>query len=328
MTTRKVEPSGPPRGDDLPLFSLPSSLGEPGSGIAGGLRQGTALSGAIAAWGEFLEAAGRSTHTVKAFTADMRLLAKFVGAGQPVGEISTQDLRSFLDWMLNRRKAPCSPKTYARRVTSMKAFFRWLVETQVLDQDPAAPIPQQTVLSPLPEVLTPDEINEVLEVANAWRRGDKPDARPYTLLSLLLQTGIKKSECLAIHLNHIDLQAEGGPTLFVRYGEVRKRYRERKLALDQAWAKAYREYLAQYAPRELVFPYSPRRLEYLLEEIGQTAGLEKHLSFNMCRWTSALTDYSAGVDKDRIRQKLGLSKIQWREVGVKLDRLASAEGEE
>jgi integrase/recombinase XerD len=53
------------------------------------------------------------------------------------------------------------------------------------------------------------------------------------------------------------------------------------------------------------------------------AGLKKHLSFDMCRWTSALTDLNAGLDKDRIRQKLGISRIQWREVGAKLDRLAA-----
>jgi integrase/recombinase XerD len=46
----------------------------------------------------------------------------------------------------------------------------------------------------------------------------------------------------------------------------------------------------------------------------------------MCRWTSALTDLLAGKDKDYIRQKLGLSKIQWREVGAKLERLAAQHG--
>jgi integrase/recombinase XerD len=290
---------------------------------SGPVRHDTAISAAVNAWGEALEAAGRSIHTVKAFTADLRLLAKFVGAGTQVGVVATHDIRNFLDWMLHRRKAPCSPKTYARRVTSIKAFFRWLVDMGALEDDPAAPVPQQTVLSPLPEVLTPDEIQGVLDTADVWRHTAKPDARPYTLLSLLLQTGIKKSECLTIHLNHIDLTDRDGPTLFVRYGEVRKRYRERKLALDADWAKAYREYLSQYAPRDRVFPYSPRRLEYLLEDIGEAAGLEKHLSFNMCRWTSALQDLRAGVERDRIRQKLGLSKIQWREVGIKLDQLAA-----
>jgi integrase/recombinase XerD len=179
------------------------------------------------------------------------------------------------------------------------------------------------VLSPLPEVLNPDEISAVLDAADALRTGKRTDARSYTLLSLLLHTGIKKSECLAIHLNHIDLVSPDGPLLFVRYGDVRKRYRERRIPLDADWVSAYREYMAQFSPRERLFPYSPRRLEYLLEDIGNAAGLEKHLSFNMCRWTSALIDYRSGVDKNKIRQKLGISKIQWREVGNKLDRLAT-----
>jgi integrase/recombinase XerD len=225
--------------------------------------------------------------------------------------------------MQKGRRVPCSPKTYARRITSLKAFFRWLMEKAVLTEDPAVAIPQQTVLSPLPEVLTHQETQLAMETAEASRHKQQPDARPYTLLALLLQTGIKKSECLAIDLNHIDVHAPDGPTLFVRYGDVRKRYRERKLILAPEWVPAYREYLAQYAPRQRLFPYSPRRLEYLLEDIGTAAGFEKHVSFNMCRWTSALRDHQAGIEPDRIRQKLGLSKIQWREVGTKLDQLAS-----
>ena len=158
------------------------------------------------------------------------------------------------------------------------------------------------------------------------RKGEKPDARPFTLLALLLDTGIKKGECLRIHLNHIELHATDGPFLFVRYGDVRKRYKERKLPLTKSWISAYREYMRQYQPKERLFPWSPRRLEYLLEDIGEAANLDKHLSFDMCRWTSALTDYHAGAEKDRIRQKLGISKIQWREVGNKLHRLAVAQG--
>ena len=310
--------------EELPLFSqLPDATGSPSAG-PGKVRPGTGLSAATAAWGESLATAGRSIHTVKAFTADLRLLAQFLGAGQAVSTISTLDLKRFLDWMVTRRSVACSPKTYSRRVTSIKAFFRWLVEIGVLASDPAAPIPQQTVLSPLPEVLSPDEADGVLRAAEAHRAGPRPDARPATLLGLLLQTGIKKGECLALRSNHVDLTAPGGPTLFVRYGEVSKRYKERRLPLPPPWISAYREYLGQYAPKDRLFPWSPRRLEYLLEDIGKEAGLEKHLSFDMCRWTSALLDYRAGVDRDSIRQKLGISKIQWREVGAKLDRLAAA----
>jgi site-specific recombinase XerD len=308
---------------ELPLFS--TQQGEPASirETQDRLRPDSSLSAAINAWGEALEDAGRSIHTVKAFTADLRLLAKFVGAGQDLNAIGTHDLKNFLDWMLNKRGVPCSPKTYARRVTSIKAFFRWLQENNILSEDPASSVPQQTVLSPLPEVLTLEEVDAVLAAAEEMRSGEKSDPRPHTLLSLLLQTGIKKSECLAIHLNHIDLLAPDGPVLFIRYGDVRKRYRERKLSLDSEWISSYREYLAQFTPRDLLFPYSPRRLEYMLEDVGKAAHIDKHLSFNMCRWTSALMDYLEGMDKNKIRQKLGISKIQWREVGNKLDRLAA-----
>ncbi|HKZ55551.1 MAG TPA: tyrosine-type recombinase/integrase [Anaerolineales bacterium] len=292
-----------------------------------GLKPDSSLIAAIGAWGQALEDAGRSIHTVKAFTADLRLLARYAGAGQAINAIGTYDLRNFLDWMVRRRKVPCSPKTYARRVTSIKSFFRWLTEISLLPADPAAPVPQQTVLSPLPEVLTPGEVDAILKVAREMRSGRRPDARPYALVALLLHTGIKKSECLEIDLNHLDLSSPQGPILFVRYSDVRKRYRERKIPLDADWIPAYREYLEQYAPRKRLFPYSPRRLEYLLEDIGREADLTKHLSFNMCRWSCALLEYRAGVEKDKIRQKLGLSKIQYREIGAKLDRLA-AQGEQ
>jgi site-specific recombinase XerD len=312
-----------PENDDLPLFSqIPRDQVRQLEGVAR-LRPGTSLSAAIRVWAEELEHAGRSEHTVKAFTGDLRLLAKFVGPGQAIGAIGTHDLKNFLEWMTDHRGVPCSPKTYSRRVTSIKAFFRWLSETGILTTDPAAAVPQQTVLSPLPEVLTESEVESALATADAARKGGSPDARPYTLLALLLETGVKKGECLAIHPNHVHLNAVEGPILFIRYGDPRKRYKERKLKLSPSWIEAYQEYLAQYEPRERLFPWSPRRLEYLLEDIGQNAGLTKHLSFDMCRWTAALTDYHAGAERDAIRQKLGLSKIQWREVGAKLDRLAA-----
>jgi len=55
--------------------------------------------------------------------------------------------------------------------------------------------------------LTEAEIETVMLAADRYRRQTKPDARPYTLLALLLATGIKKSECLGIRLNNVDLQA-------------------------------------------------------------------------------------------------------------------------
>jgi integrase/recombinase XerD len=210
----------------------------------------------------------------------------------------------------------------ARRITSIKEFFRWLHSGGALVVDPAEKVLQQSVISPLPQILTEEEEQKVLEVAISYRTAKKSDARPYTLLALLLETGIKKGECLSISPNHIDLEAPNGPILFIRYASPHNRYKERKIELSKDWIDSYQEYIEQYKPVDVVFPWSPRRLEYLLEDLGLEAGLSKHLSFDMCRWTCALRDKKSGVEIDKIRQKMGISKIQWREINMKLRQLA------
>jgi integrase/recombinase XerD len=281
----------------------------------------TLLPAAINGWEMFLQDQGRSSNTVKAFLSDVRLLNQFVAPDQNIGAITTDDLNRFFTWMEKERGIPCSPKTLSRRITSVKSFFRWLNQHGALAIDPAEKVLQRSAISPIPQVLTESEYEAVLLAADRHRREKKPDARPYTLVYLLLTTAIKKSECLGIHINHIDLDSKNGPHLFVRYASPANRYKERKIDLDEDWIAAYTEYLAQYQPVDQVFAWSPRRLEYLLEDVGEEAGLSKHLSFDMCRWTCALRDYQSGVEVDKIRQKLGVSKIQWRELFIKLRQL-------
>ncbi len=277
----------------------------------------------ITAWQYYLEDQGNSIHTVKAFTADLQLLAKYLPADHTLGKIDTTDLNNFLDWLQNNRGVPCSPKTLARRITSIKAFFRWLHQNGIILIDPAEKVLQKSVISPLPEVLTEKEIQKVLKAAEFHRHSARPDSRPLALLQLLLATGIKKGECLAIVLNHIDLDALSGPVLYIRYATPQNRYKERNIPLPENWIPVFKEYQAQYQLTDQLFPWSPRRLEYLLEDLSQQAGLTKHLSFDMCRWTCALQDWKNGVEPNAIRQKLGVSKIQWREISMKLETLSS-----
>lgn len=281
----------------------------------------TTLIPAINAWKIYLEDQGSSPHTVKAFGSDLRLLASYLPPDRTLGAITTNEINNFLDWMQHGRGVPCSPKTLARRITSIKAFFRWLHGAGVILVDPAEKVVQKSVTSPLPTVLTPEEVEAFLAAADRYRQGEEPDARYYTLAALLLATGIKKGECLAMSPNHIDLESPDAPMLFVRYADPNYRYKERKIALPETWVPAYHEYLSQYEVTDQVFPWSPRRLEYLLEDLSQDADLEKHVSFEMCRWTCALTDWREGMEPNKIRQKLGISKIQWREVRSKLRRL-------
>lgn len=281
----------------------------------------TTFPAAIHAWEVYLADQGRSVYTIKAFRGDIQLMASYFAPDKTLGSVTTRDINAFLDWMDNKRKVPCSPKTYSRRVTSIKSFFKWLTAFSVLDEDPAERVIQQAAVSPLPEILTMEEYHQVLETANSYRTGSKPDSRYLVLLQLLLTTGIKKGETLEISKNHIERDDPETPALYIRYANPENRYKERKLELPVDWLTVYDEYTVQYDIQDKVFPWSPRRLEYLLEDIGKEAGLTKHLSFAMCRWTCATHDYCLNSSPEAIRTKLGVSRIQWRELFIKLKQL-------
>lgn len=287
------------------------------------IDQKSAIPGAMRFWEIYLRDQGRSDFTIKAFMGDLKLLQKFLPTDAVVGSITTNDLSRFIEWLANGRGKgiSCTPKSLSRRVTTIKSFFRWLASHGRISVDPAEPIVQHTVISPLPEILTPEEEEKAVKTAKLMSDSGKGDSRPYALLKLLLETGIKKSECLNIKLSHL-FNGENEKYLFVRYPDLKDRNKERKISLSSEWVIGYQKYLSQYHPEDTVFPWSPRRLEYILEDVGKAAGLDKHLSFSMCRWNSALGDMCKGVELDAIRQKLGISKIQWREIKLKLQKLS------
>ncbi len=303
--------------NDTPVEEFPQSDTLPG------LNARSSLRAALGAFEVYMREQDFAENTVSAFLSDLNILAQFVGAGAAVGDISTRDLNRFSDWLVNGRGVPCNPKSLARRVTALKVFFGWLAETGVLSKDPAAPVVHKPVLMPLPDILSEAEVEQVLGVTQALRHGEKPDARPHLLVTLLLHTGVKKGECMNIVMNHLDFSDPAHPVLWIRYANPRRRHKERKLRLPVWWPAVLAEYRAQYQPQGALFPCTARNLEYVLRAVAEEAGLSGGLSFTRLRWTCAVRDYRAGMEGDRLRQKLGVSKITWREVGSKIAKLAS-----
>jgi integrase/recombinase XerD len=89
------------------------------------------------------------------------------------------------------------------------------------------------------------------------------------------------------------------------------------------WPAVLAEYRTQYELNETLFPCTARNLEYVLADVAERAEIGHGLSFEMLRWTCAVQDYQAGMKPDRLRQKLGISKITWREVSAKIAKLAA-----
>lgn len=286
------------------------------------LTSRSSLRAARSAFDIYMDHEGFTENTMKAFQSDLSILADFLGGWTAIGEISTQDLVHFTEWLVNDRDVPCSPKSLARRITTLKVFFGWLAEDDVLSRDPAAAVAHEPVSTPLPDILTDDQVARVLETTEALRKAEKPDARPHLLVTLLLHTAIKKSECMSITLNHIDLDDPAQPLLWIRYANPERRHKERNLPLPAWWPEVLTEYQSQYEIEEALFPCTARNLEYVLAHVAEEAAVDQGISFEMLRWTSAVRDYRAGMKSKGLRQKLGLSKITWRQTSQKIAKLA------
>jgi len=281
----------------------------------------TELRYTLALFQRYLLTEGKTQNTVNAFTSDMQLLASRTGDETPIGEYTTSKLNDFLFWLEHERGVPCSRKSYARRVTTLKVYFKWLHSVGALEYDPAKPILQRSGPAPLSEALTPDEIRAAMRAAREMVRGEVRDTRPEMLFRLILNTGIKKSEAVALKTEHIDRSDPQKPILTVKH-KARNPYKERRIELDPDWVYLLGEYLAQYAPKDdNIFDCTARNLEYILSDIGELAGIPFKLSFEIMRWTSAVEDTRAGQDEDYVRDKLGLSPISWQETRAKIKRL-------
>jgi site-specific recombinase XerD len=300
----------------LPLFqSQPASPED--------LNKFTPFAASLPLFSQHLHREGKSEHTVKAFMSDLALVAEYLGEGLPLGQFSTENLDRFLHWLEYGRDVPCSRKSYARRVTTLKVFFKWLHGVGAIPHDPAKAVVQRSGPAPLSDVLSMEQIRRCIDFAQRMRKGDEQDYRPEMLLRLLLDTGIKKSEAMLLTNDHIDRLNPNNPILLVRH-KVRNVFRERRIDLDPEWIKVLDLYLFQYGIKEHapIFNCTARNLEYILTDIGEGAGIEVKLSFEMLRWTSAVRDYRLGMEEELIREKLGLSKISWHETGAKVRRLS------
>jgi len=287
-----------------------------------GLTAESPLSAAMERFERHMLQQDYAENSVKSFLGDLRILKRYLKADLPVGEISTKKLQDFMHWLQHERGKPCSPKSYARRLTTLKVFFSWLADQGVVRGDPAAPLIHKPVQTPLPRILYDEQVDQVLAVTREMMAGEKPDPRPHLLVNLLLHTGIKKQECMGLRLAHIDTSAASGPVIHVRYDKPGMDYKDRRLRLPPGWARTLADYRRIYEPQDHLFPCTARNLEYVLTGVAKLAGLPDGLSFEMLRWTCAVRDYQARMEPNRLRRKLGLSQMSWLETLPRLEKLA------
>ena len=158
---------------------------------------------------------GASRNTCQSYAADLRDLTAFLAPhGVSVARAGTDDLRAYLAHLANRpgrKTGAVTPRTAARRLSSMRQFFRFLVSEGRRLDDPSAVLDSPGLGRPLPKLLTETEVADLLQAAAA---DPEPEGiRATALLEVLYATGLRVSELVGLPMAAL---IGGGEVLRVR----------------------------------------------------------------------------------------------------------------
>jgi integrase/recombinase XerD len=241
-----------------------------------------------------LEIHGHPPNTVESYSYDLSLFQNRIGP-KPINRITARDVEIFLDESRTR-------STRKRRLTSVGSFFEFLVKkAKVLTTDPSDGFVPEHIPLKTPNPLFDSEQEALLAAAAS------EGPREQVMVLLMLRLGISRGELLALKRDHVDLSDPNNPVVYIFYENPRWRGKERKLAAPVGFADAYRGFLAEYEPTDVLFEMLPQSVNKLVERVGKAAGLTKHVTPQLLRDTYAVDQARQGADENRLLALLGLA---------------------
>jgi site-specific recombinase XerD len=272
---------------------------------------------------QYLAARNLAPLTRTSYGSDLRQLARYLAKElglERVDQVQPRYLQGFLV-TLDRRGLRGSSRR--RKVVTIRSLFRFLVQQGVLTHSPA-----EELLPPEREreerrVLTEAEYKRLMAAA-------QHEVRDGAILELLLQTGIRQSECAAITLGDLQLPArvsrDAGHVGSLRvHGKGRK---ERVLTLNYKACRALKAYLAvrpKIDDEEALFltkfekPLGARSIRNVVGKYLAEAGIPG-ASTHALRHTFATHHVRKGTKLDVVRQALGHESLATTSVYVGLAR--------
>jgi integrase/recombinase XerD len=265
---------------------------------------------------------GAAVLTLDSYRRDLLDLAGF-RKGLPNATCSEAELRSYLARMVGYG---LSPRTSARRLSTLKQFFRFLVQEGVRDDDPTGRLDAPRLNRRLPKLIDAAEIERLIAAA----REDRTPAglRLTALLELLYASGLRISELVSLPLAAVargamvlEVTGKGGKQRLVPMGAAAR------AALD-AWLAVRGETVqAGTANARWLFPSRGKsghltriRCGQLLKELAVKAGLEPgRLSPHVLRHAFATHLLGNGADLRSVQQMLGHADIATTEIYTHVD---------
>ncbi|MCA9188902.1 MAG: tyrosine recombinase XerC, partial [Planctomycetales bacterium] len=225
-------------------------------------------------------------------------------------EITTQDLRGYIAAVTEAGYAKTS---IARRLASLRSFFRFAQREGLADHNPAKPLRNPRRSRNLPHFLNSAELGKLLEAPPANQTLGKRDR---AILETMYSAGLRVSEVVGINEGDLDLQN----------GVVRirgKGKRERMGPIGSFATRAIRHWLTvrKLAPRIPAGPTAPiftnkfggrittRSVARMLEKHLKTSGLDLRTTPHTLRHSFATHLLDHGADIRSVQELLGHKSI-------------------
>lgn len=266
---------------------------------------------------------GLAQNTRLAYLRDLRLLQKtfnFKSSEELLG-VNRQQLLAYL---VQLRQAGRSASTVARKLASIKAFYRFLTAERYIRRNPAEVLEAANRGLHLPKVLSVAEVDALLDTPTL---GTPDGYRDKTMLEVLYATGMRVSELVNVPLKNVDLKME----YVIVMGKGSK---ERMLPLGRTALHYLEHYISVVRPQLLhgkpdsskaLFvtgwggPMTRERFYEIIVAYGQSAGLSKKVTPHMLRHSFATHLLNNGTDLRVVQELLGHADISTTQIYTHLD---------
>ncbi|MBZ5941340.1 tyrosine recombinase XerC [Weissella cibaria] len=263
-----------------------------------------------------------SEDTQKAYQSDITEFVAFLtdsGDGKPVDltSIDQYDARVFLSMLYEKGDVS---RTIARKVSSLRAFYRFLERNAVVTTNPFAGVQLKKAGQHLPRYFYEKELNKLFDVVMADT--SLLGLRNRLLLEILYGTGARVSEAAGLTLGMLDqatrvitITGKGNKTRIVPYGQ----YAADALA---SYLRDARPQLLAKSPvmHDKLFvnqrgqALTASGIEYILKQLAKKAGLTQMISAHMFRHTYATDMLNNGADLRTVQQLLGHSSLSTTQI--------------
>lgn len=166
-----------------------------------------ALRGCIREYMAELGRRGSSEHTLRNYASDLEQFAAFYEPpGESAPEVESLDVPLLREWLASLFDAGLTTVSIRRKLAAVRSLFKFLQQERVLAANPAARLRTPKTPQKLPEVMSEEKANRLLDAVEDGEAGEKPSwERDLAFLELLYGCGIRVSELVGINLEDLEL---------------------------------------------------------------------------------------------------------------------------